>query len=101
MPVDRGSAFAVIGDRLATGLVDVTHDLTALDGTGFWAVVVPFDAPPVLARFAEVGPARLWPGRPWPGIARDAWRTSLDEAVLGRGRGHPRRHRSATSTRST
>ena len=85
MPVDRGSAFAVIGDRLATGLVDVTHDLTALDGTGFWAVVVPFDAPPVLARFAEVGPARLWPGRPWPGIARDAWRTSLDEAAFSAG----------------
>jgi para-aminobenzoate synthetase component 1 len=85
MPVDRGSAFAVIGDRLATGLVDVTRDLTALDGTGFWAVVVPFDAPPVLARFAEVGPARLWPGPPWPGIARDAWRTSLDEAAFSAG----------------
>jgi para-aminobenzoate synthetase component 1 len=85
MTVDRGTAFAVVGDRLATGLVDVTSDLAALDGTGFWAVVAPFDAPPVLARFAEVGPARPWPGPPWPGIAREAWRTSLDEEGFSAG----------------
>ena len=96
MTVDPGAAFAVVGDRLATGLLDVTSDLSALDGTGFWAVVVPFDGPPVLARFAEAGPARPWPGPPWPGIAREVWRTSLDEdgfsagveairAAIGRG----------------
>jgi para-aminobenzoate synthetase component 1 len=85
MPVDRGPAFAVVGDRLATSLVDVTSDLAALDGTGFWAVVVPFDAPPVLARFADIGPARPWPGPAWPGIAREAWRTSLDEDEFSAG----------------
>jgi para-aminobenzoate synthetase component 1 len=85
MPVDRGPAFAVVDDRLATSLVDVTSDLAALDGTGFWAVVVPFDAPPVLARFADIGPARPWPGPAWPGIAREAWRTSLDEDEFSAG----------------
>ena len=85
MPVDPGTAFAVVGDRLATHLVDVTSDLAALDGSGFWAVVAPFDAPPVLARFDDVGRARPWPGPPWPGIPRDAWRTSLDEAGFSSG----------------
>ena len=33
-------------------------------------------------------------GTPWPGIARDAWRTSLDEAAFSAGVEHPRRHRS-------
>ena len=40
-------ALAVVGDRLATDLVDVTDDLSALDGEGFWAVVLPFDGVPV------------------------------------------------------
>jgi para-aminobenzoate synthetase component 1 len=69
---------AVVGGRLLTGLVDVTSDLSALDGRGLWAVVLPFDAPPVLARFAEARPARPWPGRPWRGPDRDEWATSLD-----------------------
>ena len=43
---------AVVGGRLCTDLVDVTDDLAALDGDGFWAVVLPFDGPPVCARFA-------------------------------------------------
>ncbi len=86
MPVDVGSpAFAVVGDRLATRVVDVTSDLAALDGTGFWAVVLPFDGPPTLARFADIGAARPWPGPPWPGIPEDAWRTSLDRGSFGGG----------------
>jgi para-aminobenzoate synthetase component 1 len=71
---------AVVGGRLATDLVDVTDDLTALDGSGFWAVVLPFDGPPVCARFATVRPATPWPGRPWVGPPLDAWRSSLSRA---------------------
>jgi para-aminobenzoate synthetase component I len=70
---------AVVGDRLATGLVDVTTDLAALDGRGFWAVVLPFDGVPVCARFARVRPARPWPGRPWCGVPADSWTSSLDQ----------------------
>ena len=75
-----GTALAVVGDRLCTGLRDVTDDLAALDGEGFWAVVLPFAGTPVLARFDDVRPARPWPGRPWHGPERDAWVSSLDQA---------------------
>ncbi len=71
---------AVVGDRLCSGLLDVTADVTALDSTGFWAVVLPFDGPPVCARFASVRPARVWPGPPWAGPDLGAWRSSLDRA---------------------
>jgi para-aminobenzoate synthetase component 1 len=75
----RAGAVAAVGGRLLTDLVDVTNDLDALDGSGTWAVVLPFDGPPVCARFARsrplVGrPARSWPGAPGP------WTTSLDRS---------------------
>jgi para-aminobenzoate synthetase component I len=73
---------AVVGGRLLTRLVDVTSDLAALEGRGLWAVVLPFDGPPVLARFAEDRPARPWPGRPWRGPSPDAWTSSLDRRAF-------------------
>ena len=73
---------AVVGGRLATGLVDVTSDLGALDGPGFWAVVLPFDGPPVCARFEHVRPATPWPGRPWRGPPHASWRSSLDRQAF-------------------
>ena len=73
---------AVVGGRLLTRLVDVTSDLAALEGRGLWAVVLPFDGPPVLARFAEDRPARPWPGRPWRGPAPHAWTSSLDRQAF-------------------
>jgi para-aminobenzoate synthetase component 1 len=42
--------------------------------------VVPFEGRPICARFAEVRPARPWPGRPWRGPAAGAWTSSLDRA---------------------
>jgi para-aminobenzoate synthetase component 1 len=70
----------VVGDRIGTGLTDVTSDLRALDSAGFWAVVLPYSGPPVCARFSHVRPAAPWPGRPWYGPSRSAWSTSLDRA---------------------
>lgn len=69
---------AVLGGRLCTGLLDVTDDPAALDSSGFWAVVIPFDASPVFARFATVRPATEWPGPSWSGPDPAAWTTSLD-----------------------
>jgi para-aminobenzoate synthetase component 1 len=71
---------AVVGGRLLTRLVDVTSDLAALEGEGLWAVVLPFEGRPVLARFAQSRPARPWPGPPWRGPDPDAWTSSLDRA---------------------
>ncbi len=77
--VHDSTPLAVVGGQLCTELVDVTDDLAALDSSGFWAVVLPFDGPPVCARFAPVRPATPWPGRPWVGPALEEWTTSLDE----------------------
>ena len=57
-------ALAVLGNRLATDLIDVTADLACLDSEGFWAVVLPFEGAPVCARFASVRPARPRPDPP-------------------------------------
>jgi para-aminobenzoate synthetase component 1 len=69
--------FAHAGGVLATGLTDVTSDLTALDSTGFWAVVITYEGKITCARFGTVREAPL-PYAPWRGPSRDAWSTSLD-----------------------
>ena len=79
------SALAVVGGRLCTGLLEVTSDLAALDSSGFWAVVLPFDGEPVCARFAEVRRARPWPGPPWHGPQLGSWRSSLHREGFERG----------------
>lgn len=75
----------MVGDRLATDLVDVTTDLSALDSEGFWAVVIPFEGSPTCARFATVRSARVWTGRPWSGPDLASWSTSLDREAFESG----------------
>ncbi len=75
---------AVVGGRLATGLVDLTSDLGALESAGFWAVAVSFEGQVTCARFDRVRPARPWPGRPWVGPPAGAWRTSLDRPAFSK-----------------
>ena len=77
---------ALLGGRLATGLRDLTDDPAALDGAGFWAVVAPYDAPPVLARFDDVrpAPAAVGAGR-WEPVPLEAWTSSLDEGAYTAG----------------
>ena len=77
---DDLGAVAAVGGRLATGLADVTDDLAALDGSGFWVVVLPFDGPPVCARFTDVRPVRGRPARTWVGPPPGSWTSSLDRA---------------------
>ncbi len=84
-PIAADVPLAVVGGRLATDLVDLTSDLAALDSSGFWAVVLPFEGAPVCARFANVRPARPWPGPPWKGPAPDEWTSSLSEAAFKAG----------------
>ena len=67
--------FAAVGGWLATGLLDVTSDVAALDSTGWWAVVAPYDGPPVLARFAQVQ-RRALRAPVWHGPA-GGWGSSL------------------------
>ena len=81
---------AVVGGRLCTGLLDVTSDLAALDGPGFWAVVISFEGRVTCARFEHVRPASPWPGPPWRGPSRRSWRTSLDHHAFCDGVGQIR-----------
>jgi len=84
-------AWARFGDRTASGLLDVTSDLTALDSAGWWAVVLPYDGAPVLARFAEVRPSAAPVGR-WTGPATTDWVSSMSReqyvAAVARVREH-------------
>ena len=77
-PVEMATPLAVVGDRLLTGLRDVTDDLEALDSSGFWAVVLPFEGEPVCARFDHIRPARPWRGARWVGVDPNSWTSSLD-----------------------
>ncbi|GHC10691.1 anthranilate synthase [Streptomyces anthocyanicus] len=78
---------ARFGDRLATGLLDVTSDPAALESEGFWAVCADFEGGLTCARFAEVRtepvPAPT-PGE-WRGPAVGDWTSSLDRAAYTTG----------------
>ncbi|MFF8194340.1 chorismate-binding protein [Streptomyces bobili] len=78
---------ARFGDRVATGLLDVTEDPSALDSTGFWAVSADFEGRTVCARFADVRvepvPAPV-PGE-WRGPTAGDWVSSLDRAAYTAG----------------
>ena len=76
---------AVIGGIVATELLDVTTDLAALDSSGWWATVLPFDGTPLCARFGRQRPTSGIPRspRPWVGPAADSWISSLDAAEYG------------------
>ncbi|MEA3019203.1 MAG: para-aminobenzoate synthetase component [Actinomycetota bacterium] len=76
---------ASVGGRLATGLLDVTHDVAALDSSGFWVVVLPYDGPPVCARFDRTRPTFGRPRRSWRGPDRSSWRSSIDRSAFTAG----------------
>jgi para-aminobenzoate synthetase component 1 len=88
--IDDVAPLCVVGDRILTGLRDVTDDLTALDGEGLWAVVLPYSGRAVCARFDRSRPARPWPGPPWCGPLRSSWRSSLEHDAFCRGVEHIR-----------
>jgi para-aminobenzoate synthetase component 1 len=71
------AAFAHLGGRLASGLLEVRYDLEALDEPGFWVVVAGFEGELTCARFAVVREAPL-PAATWAGPCRNEWTTSLD-----------------------
>lgn len=78
----RTEPIAIIGGMVASGLVDVTSDLSALESTGWWAVVVDFDGAAVCARFERQRPTGSWPRppHPWVGPEPDSWSSSLSRA---------------------
>jgi len=78
---------AVVGGCLLTGLRDVTDDLTVLDapGHGRWAVVLPFDAAPVCARF-HASKRMAAPQAGWfAPVPHHSWASSLDREAFSKG----------------
>ena len=74
---------AYFAGRLATGLRDVTSDLSALDSSGYWAVVGTYEGEWTLARFDDVREAPLPASNPqtgWTGPDRATWVSSLDQS---------------------
>ncbi|AXK32346.1 anthranilate synthase component I family protein [Streptomyces armeniacus] len=101
---------ARFGGLVATDLRDVTNDPTALDSTGWWAVVVTFEGEVTCARFGDVRPAQGRPAdvrtparvrtpggppHPWRGPAPGGWISSLDRAAYTAGVRRVREHISA------
>ena len=76
---------AIVGGWLATELLDVTSDVSALDGAGFWVVVATFEGDVTCARFGSVRPAPAPAPAPaeWRPVA--GWRSSLSAARFGEG----------------
>ncbi|WP_344478459.1 chorismate-binding protein [Nonomuraea monospora] len=64
----------------------MTSDLAALDGQGWWAVVVDYEGKVTCARFDRVRRSPLpVPAAPWHGPRPGQWRSSLDQAAYERG----------------
>ncbi len=81
MPTTPRAPIAVAGQWTATGLLEVTDDPAALDGTGRWMVTISFEGRATLARFAT------WERRSpvgdevghWTGPGASSWTSSLDQ----------------------
>jgi para-aminobenzoate synthetase component 1 len=74
---------ARFGGLVASDLRDVTDDLAALDGSGFWAVAADFEGRTVCARFGDVRRApddAAARARRWRGPDPAAWTSSMDRA---------------------
>jgi para-aminobenzoate synthetase component 1 len=78
---------ARLGGLMATDLRDVTTDLTALDSSGRWAMVVTYEGDAVCARFDKWQPASPFDAvsAGWLGPGPEAWSTSLDRAAYQAG----------------
>lgn len=77
---DVETDWAVVGNRLVTGLELVSDDPGVLDTPGFWIVVLTFEGRLTCARFAHSEPADEWlaTAPPWKAIDPDLWRSSID-----------------------
>ncbi|MEV5342807.1 chorismate-binding protein [Streptomyces sp. NPDC052676] len=85
---------ARFGDRVATGLADVTSDPAALDSTGFWAVAADFEGRLTCARFTDVReePVPAPVAGAWRGPSAGDWTSSLDRAAYTAGVRRVREH---------
>ena len=65
--------------KLATGLEEIAHDLSALKKGGFWAVIGSFEGQWTLARFSQVIASKLPTDIVWIPISPEKWISSFSE----------------------
>jgi para-aminobenzoate synthetase component 1 len=72
---------ARFGEIYASDLVKVSNRVEDLEVGGRWAVAIPFEGEPVLARFATWSELPIQPEfiGSWTGISPDSWTSSLDQ----------------------
>ena len=75
MPYADNSSLFWMGGRLATDLVEVSHDPVCLEDSGFWAVSTTFENQFTAAKFATVVEAPF-PNTPWIPL-KGTWSSSL------------------------
>ena len=75
MPYSDNSSLFWMGGRLATDLVEVSHDPVCLEDGGFWAVSTTFENHFTAAKFATVVEAPF-PNTPWIPL-KGTWSSSL------------------------
>ena len=73
-------ALAYLGGKWAWGVEDVTSDVAALDTSGRWAVVLPYDGLPTCVRFRHWSPGLACASSigAWSGPAVNSWTSSMD-----------------------
>ena len=72
--------WAVVDGRLLTDLAEVSSDLSVLDDTGFWVVVVSFEGQARCLRFARAEPVGDWWASAPSWAPPTRWVSSLDRA---------------------
>ena len=76
MPYAENSSIFWMGGRLATDLIDISHDPECLDDGGFWAVSTTFENQFVAAKFSTVSDAPF-PKFEWTPL-QGTWSSSKD-----------------------
>nr|WP_211206433.1 chorismate-binding protein [Demetria terragena] len=91
---------AEFGDRVATGVLDVTSDPAKLERAGFWAVVVTFEGELTAVRMAHVEHRVRPAAAPLQAVADylDGWESSLTEEAYLEGVSRIRRSIAAGET---
>lgn len=75
--MDEGLAY--LGGQWAWEVQDVTSDISALDSSGRWAVVLPYDGSPTCVRFRHWSPGLAGEASigAWSGPAVSSWQSSM------------------------
>ena len=85
-----GADWAVVDGRLLTDLTEVSRDLSVLDSTGLWVVVISFEGDARCMRFAKAEPVRDWWASAPPWVPPADWVSSLDRSGYERAVTHVR-----------